>query len=146
MPEPEHAKLQNLFITSFQVNHKLEKILLEEIKAFDLNLTQYRALEEIAHKDPTSLVDIQHQLGIASSTLSSAVDSLSQRGLIRKNRDPNDLRTLEVYLTDKGTEVVTQIFTTSCERLEPLLETHPAYDFDHFMELQSRLLDFLEKM
>jgi DNA-binding MarR family transcriptional regulator len=64
---------------------------------------QYRALNMIlnGHRTVSDLAGIQ---GVSVPMLSRRVDELVSRGLITRERDPNDRRTVVLSITDKGKE------------------------------------------
>lgn len=59
----------------------------------------------IKEGDGVSQKDIRTHLPICKSTLSKTVDSLTRKGYLRKERDPDDRRSTLIYLTEKGKNV-----------------------------------------
>jgi DNA-binding MarR family transcriptional regulator len=55
------------------------------------------------------LSDLGTRLGIAPSTLTRNLARLEKRGLIRKERDPNDGRAQRVVLTDLGLDAAAEV-------------------------------------
>ena len=62
------------------------------------------------------------QTMVTSGTITNRVDRLEERGLVRRERDPNDRRGVRVVLTDKGRTVVDEALTDLLNRERQLLE------------------------
>jgi DNA-binding MarR family transcriptional regulator len=58
----------------------------------------------------SSLADLSGGLGITSAAVSQMMDKLVQQGLILRSEDPNDRRTNQLTLTDKGRQVINESF------------------------------------
>jgi DNA-binding MarR family transcriptional regulator len=58
----------------------------------------------------SSLSDLGGGLGITSAAVSQMMDKLVQQGLILRSEDPNDRRTKQLVLTDKGHQIVHESF------------------------------------
>ncbi len=59
---------------------------------------------------------------VTSGTITNRVDRLEQRGLVNRERDPNDRRGVRVVLTDQGRKLVDEALTDLLERERMLLE------------------------
>ncbi|ACB77547.1 MarR family winged helix-turn-helix transcriptional regulator [Opitutus terrae] len=56
-----------------------------------------------AARDPNAiLADIRQALGVPNSTLTSAIDRLERKGLLRRTINPRDKRSYGLALTDAG--------------------------------------------
>ena len=62
------------------------------------------------------------QTMVTSGTITNRVDRLEERGLVRRERDPNDRRGVRVVLTDEGRTVVDEALTDLLDRERQLLE------------------------
>ena len=62
------------------------------------------------------------QTMVTSGTITNRVDRLEERGLVRRERDPNDRRGVRVVLTDDGRTVVDEALTDLLDRERQLLE------------------------
>jgi len=58
----------------------------------------------------SSLADLGGGLGITSAAVSQMMDKLVQQGLILRSEDPNDRRTKQLVLTEKGRQVINESF------------------------------------
>lgn len=78
-------------------------------------------LNQLDIKKPTTLTDIRENLGIPNSTISTVVDKLLERGLIRKEKDKTDKRRTFLYLTEKASEEEKKIIKCHTEVFKGIL-------------------------
>jgi DNA-binding MarR family transcriptional regulator len=71
-----------------------------------LTLSQYGLLQPLAAGDPERVLALAKQAGIAPPTASRILDVLERRGVVRRRRNPNDRRAVEVTLTPRGRELL----------------------------------------
>ena len=57
-------------------------------------------------------------LGIAPSDVSKTINTLSREGLVQRRRHPNDGRGYLIYLTGRGTALITDVTSTTASSLE----------------------------
>ncbi len=83
----------------------------------ELSLLGLSVIETLAVARPRRVGDLAAELDVSQPTVSDAVATLDKRGLIARDRDPNDLRTTLVTLTSTGEVVAADIAT----ELQPIL-------------------------
>lgn len=83
----------------------------------ELSLLGLSVIEILADGRPRRVGDLAAELDVSQPTVSDAVATLDKRGLISRDRDPNDLRTTLVTLTSSGETVAADIAT----ELHPVL-------------------------
>ena len=85
-----------------RINHHL--------KNEKLTISQFGLLEAIYHLGPMH----QHQLGDkilkSGGNITMVVDNLEKRGLVIRERDPEDRRCITIQLTDAGQALIGNIF------------------------------------
>lgn len=74
----------------------------EVLKSFGLTGPQLWALKTLARHGPMATTHLAQALAVQPSTLSVLVDRLERRGLVRRIRQREDRRFVEVALTPKG--------------------------------------------
>ncbi|CAG6399341.1 MarR family transcriptional regulator [Streptomyces cocklensis] len=89
---------------------------------------------------PYGMGELVDMLGLAKSSLTGLVDRTAQRGLVRREPDPEDRRAVRVALTDEGSEVVEAFYAETCRRVELLPASLPEADRDGLAELLSRVV------
>ncbi|MFD0021958.1 MarR family winged helix-turn-helix transcriptional regulator [Streptomyces sp. NPDC058382] len=69
---------------------------------------------------PYGMRELGSMLGLAKSSLTGLVDRSVQRGLVRREADPEDGRAVRVALTAKGEELSEAFYAETCRRVETL--------------------------
>jgi DNA-binding MarR family transcriptional regulator len=69
---------------------------------------------------PYGMSDLGGVLGLAKSSLTGLVDRCAQRGLVRREPDPQDARAVRVALTPEGSELAEDFYAETCRRVETL--------------------------
>ncbi len=80
----------------------------------------------LAHVDranPTTPRDLARHLGIAPSTLSAALGTLTRLGYVRRTTDPADRRTVRLTLSPKGEGAMSATSVLDATRVVALLDT-----------------------
>jgi DNA-binding MarR family transcriptional regulator len=90
----------------------------------ELNLAHYRVLSAIASGDERASW-VAARLALGKPTISAAVDSLSQRGLITRTPTAEDQRVAVLRLTAKGRAALDGVETEMVARLQDLLARTP---------------------
>ncbi len=81
----------------------------DALAQWSLAPSQARALDALASDGPIRLGGLAHHLRIAPRSATEVVDQLEERGLVRREADPNDRRATIVQLTDEGTATAVAI-------------------------------------
>jgi DNA-binding MarR family transcriptional regulator len=68
----------------------------------DLTLSQYYLMLPLEGGQSVSLCDLAESAGIAPPTATRVIDGLERAGLVKRNRSPDDRRTVLVSLTTEG--------------------------------------------
>ena len=88
----------------------LSQIAEGSIEEAGLCLTDFMALEALLHKGPLTITEIQSKVGLASGSMTAAVDRLDQKGLVVREPAPGDRRAKLLHLTPEGRRVVETVF------------------------------------
>lgn len=80
----------------------VDRLLRRAVAAHGLTPTSLGVLGVLARGRPASHRDLAAALGIAPATLTPAVDALERGGFVRRVRDTNDRRVVQVRATDAG--------------------------------------------
>jgi MarR family transcriptional regulator, 2-MHQ and catechol-resistance regulon repressor len=81
-------------------------------------LTDFVALEALLHKGPLTITEIQEKVGLASGSMTAAVDRLEKKGFLRRKPASNDRRAKLLELTPKGKMTVERVFDHHAAALE----------------------------
>jgi DNA-binding MarR family transcriptional regulator len=86
---------------------------------------------------PYGMGRLVEMLGLAKSSLTGLVDRTAQRGLVRREPDPEDRRAVRVALTEEGDALVDAFYAETCRRVEMLPSRLPDADRETLAALLS---------
>ena len=85
-------------------------------------LTDFVALEALLHKGPLTITEIQEKVGLASGSMTAAVDRLEKKDFIRRRPSSEDRRAKLLELTPKGELTVKRVFDHHAAALESAMK------------------------
>lgn len=103
--ERKIAALDQVLEVAVLVNHDMNSSLGE----YGLTPARTHLLWELFHRGPSSQRVLADALGVTARNVTGLVDGLEESGYVTRERHPSDRRTTLVTLTDRGTEVMTQM-------------------------------------
>ena len=85
----------------------------------DLNLTisQFGVLEALYHLGTMCQRDLAKKILKSTGNLTTVIDNLEKRKLVRRKRNENDRRYFDVSLTPKGENLIKEIFPEHSDRI-----------------------------
>jgi len=128
----QDAFIDALVQSAFQVTSVLTRIGAEN----DLSLTQLRVLGILRDRRPR-VTELAAHLGLEKSSVSGLVDRAEQRGLMAREKNSEDRRAVDVFLTPAGRELAVRLFSEVRTALGPTLGALGT-------ERQIRLIELLE--
>lgn len=103
---------------------------------YDVTPSQARALHAVAETSGLRLSALAERLRIAPRSATEVVDALEERGLVRREADPDDRRATSVVLTPEGRrlqEVVAEVRMREFDRLIGQLSAVDRADLDRLL-------------
>jgi MarR family 2-MHQ and catechol resistance regulon transcriptional repressor len=76
----------------------------------DLTVSQFGVLESLFHLGPMRQGEIGQKLLRSGGDITLVIDNLERRGLVRRERNPADRRSVIVSLTDEGRATIERVF------------------------------------
>lgn len=89
---------------------------------------------------PYGMSELGAMLGLAKSSLTGLVDRTAQRGLVRREPEPQDARAVRVALTEEGRVLVDAFYEANCRAVEALPSCLDEADRDRLAELLARVV------
>lgn len=93
----------------------------------------------------TSVKDIAMRIQLDSPAITGLIDRLVKEDLVERKEDPEDRRSLKIYLTDKGQEVAHNDLAPMAlefnKYIRQLLEPQTAQTFQHSLDLIDQQLN-----
>jgi MarR family 2-MHQ and catechol resistance regulon transcriptional repressor len=88
------------------VSHRIHRYLAET----DLTVSQFGVLEALFHLGPLYQRDLAVKLLKSGGNMTLVIDNLEKRELVKREREVDDRRCIKVCLTEKGKQLISQIF------------------------------------
>ena len=85
-------------------------------------LTDFVALEALLHKGPLKITEVQDKVGLASGSMTAAVDRLEKKGFMSRKPSSSDRRAKLLELTPKGRLAVKRVFDHHAAMLESAMK------------------------
>ena len=80
------------------------------LDAAELTVTQFGVLEVLFHLGPLYQRDLAQKLLKSGGNITLVIDNLEKRELVKREREAEDRRCIRVCLTQKGQQLISQIF------------------------------------
>lgn len=116
-----------------------------QIKPLGLSPGTFPAMLELWSEDGQSQRSLVERLNIEQATMANTLARMERDGLIRRAPDPNDGRSQQIWLTDKGRSLqapaVELAAAVNAEALAPLDATERA----EFVRLMQKLIAHLQE-
>lgn len=76
----------------------------------DLTVSQFGVLEALFHLGCLYQRELAEKLLKSGGNMTLVIDNLEKRSLVKREREPDDRRCIKVCLTEKGHQLISQIF------------------------------------
>lgn len=108
------------FVGVKRTNEYLESNVKKDVSRYGLNITEFAVLELLYNKGDQPIQHIKNRILIASSSTTYVVDKLVDKGYVDRRPDTNDRRISYAFLTEKGRELMVEIFPPHAELIKEL--------------------------
>lgn len=137
---------ESIFNLYHRVHKELIKIVTEYVEPYEFNRGELPVLAcLVKREDGLSQKEIRDIFPVSKSTMSKNIDSLVQKGYLRKEKDPEDKRATLIYLTEKGEEVEGIIRETNREVEKTMLEDFSETEEEELRDYLVKMLNSLEE-
>lgn len=94
--------LNELLVKLFKDIMEIEGRCLVNDEFKDLTYNDFHVIEAIGTQEPKSMSTVAKLMDVTTGTLTKAMDGLTEKGYVVRERSKQDKRVVWVYLTDKG--------------------------------------------
>lgn len=112
----------HLWLILMKAYRALAQVDARSVAASGLGLSDFGVLEILLHKGPLPVNTIGRQVMLTSGSITTAVDRLEEKQLVRRKACPNDRRVTYVTLTATGRALIRRVFKVHANRLETVFE------------------------
>jgi MarR family 2-MHQ and catechol resistance regulon transcriptional repressor len=111
-----------LWLALWRVTRDIDRIACGNIASLGLCPTDFGALEILLNRGPTPVNAIAETVMVTSGSMTTAVDRLVTKGLVRRETHPGDARVRMVELTDQGRTLIEAAYDTHASAIEQVFE------------------------
>ena len=113
----EEKRALDLYIKLMRAADSVNVRVNSHLLSANLSVSQFGALETLYHLGPMRQGDIAGKILRSSGNMTLVIDNLATRGLIIRQRDPNDRRQIVLQITDAGRKVIDTLFPKHVENI-----------------------------
>jgi MarR family 2-MHQ and catechol resistance regulon transcriptional repressor len=107
---PREVRALNTYIRLMRGANSVLSRLMRRLLAQGLTENQFGVLEILLHLGPCSPGELKAKLLTTGGNITMILDNLEKRGLVVRQRDPEDGRRITVHLTPEGRRMIGRIF------------------------------------
>jgi len=111
-----------------------ERFMAESIRQCGLTPAQFDIVATLGNTPGMSYKELGERTLITKGTLTGVIERLEQKGLVARERSPDDKRSFFVRLTSEGEQVFRDVFPLVISHGKQLFANYGAGDFDRLEE------------
>jgi MarR family 2-MHQ and catechol resistance regulon transcriptional repressor len=100
------------YITLTRASETVSAFLLPDLLAADLAPTQLGVLDALLHLGPMCQRDLGKKILKSPGNITTVIDNLERRGLVRRQREATDRRYITIHLTSQGRDRIKRFLPT----------------------------------
>jgi MarR family transcriptional regulator, 2-MHQ and catechol-resistance regulon repressor len=136
---PGEVLALDLFIKLSRATDSLSSRLHQGLAPSGLTPGQFGVLETLFHVGPMNQTEIGRKLLRSSPNITTVIDNLEKQALVRRERQSDDRRVIEVSLTPKGRATIRKLFPAHARRITELLSVLTAQEQEEMSRLARKL-------
>lgn len=109
LPDEQRNAL-NIFVKLMRATNKATSRIHEHLKNDNLTVSQFGVLEGLYHLGPLSQTELGNKILKSNANLTTVVDSLEKKKLVKRERANEDRRRVTVVLTESGEALISRVF------------------------------------
>lgn len=140
-------QFQQLMWDLFQsISHGFDGTLRMITESKGITMTQMRILIEIKHRGKSTVGDLANAIGSAPGNSSAMCKTLEKKGLVSRNRNPEDERMVLIALTDQGKALLQEINTELTDKCDPVLEDYSSTEYEQIITGINKLQEVMDSL
>ena len=117
----EEVQALDTFVKLSRATDALQAAVMRSLMAEELTPTQFGVMEALLHLGPLRPKTLGQKLLKSGANITTVLDNLEKKGLLRREASAEDRRSLVVHLTPKGRKAIASIFPRHAETITRLL-------------------------
>lgn len=116
----------------------------ENISPLGISIPAYRMMSYLIENGPTSMAKLAISVDVSQGWITSIVDQLEQREMVRRIRSDTDRRIINIEILDGGLEVVEKVKELHLQFVRRTMGKFSDQEQVEFMELLQKLSNDME--
>jgi MarR family transcriptional regulator, 2-MHQ and catechol-resistance regulon repressor len=112
----------HLWLILMKAYRALAQVDTRSIAASGIGMSDFAVLEILLHKGPLPVNTIGRQVMLTSGSITTAVDRLEEKHLVKRRACPNDRRVTYVTLTTAGRTLIRRVFKAHAIQIETVFD------------------------
>lgn len=129
----------HVWLVLWKAAHAVEQNARSSVSALGLGLSDFAVLEALLHKGPQPVNTIGKKVLLTSGSITTAIDRLESRKLVRRRAHSEDRRARMVELAEKGTRLIECAFGQHARDMEEVMAVLSADERVELMRLLKKL-------
>jgi len=123
----------------FRATDALGKAIQRDVKSFGLNVTEFGILEALYHLGKMPIKALLEKVLITNSSMSYVISQLITKEYIYKTQSPTDRRSYVLALTDKGQDLMNDIFQKHKENMREIISVLSPEEEEKFKDMLKKV-------
>ncbi len=136
---PAEVRALNAYIKLTRATSSVGARLVRRLADHGLTATQLGVLEALLHLGPLGQRGLGEKLLMSGANITTVVDNLERRGLVRRERSEDDRRNVTVHLTTGGRRLITKVFPGHAASIAEAFSVLTAAEQDELARLAKKL-------
>lgn len=107
----------NAFIKLMRATDSLNNRLNRQLSDAGLTVSQFGVLEALLHIGPLNQKALGEKLLKSGGNITLVIDNLEKSGWVKRQKDPEDRRSMLIHLTEEGEEFISSYFPRHVEQI-----------------------------
>jgi DNA-binding MarR family transcriptional regulator len=137
---------QRLVQDFYRVARSRHALFYELLSGYGITMHQFHLLMYLKTSGRMKVTDLGNMMLVSMPTASRMLNTMCDKGLVKKTGDDKDRRLSYVELTSKGGRVVEQAHARQREVLAEVLEGMPASEMESFLGTMEKIADELTSL
>lgn len=140
MPKIYQHSGSHLFLLFWQASHAVMRFDQKSIARQGFtSLSDFAVLEVLLHKGALPVNAVGEKVLLTSGSITTAVQRLEKKGLVRRERSEGDARVVLVHLTEEGLELIESAFADHAANLDVLFADFSDEERTQFASLMRKV-------
>lgn len=104
-----------------------------------LNIPRFYILLHVSHNPGINYIDLSDRLLCTKSNTTRVVQGMVKDGFITRHNDPNDRRSYQLYLTEKGANLLSRVYPGFVKQIESLMSCFNEQETSQYLEVSQHI-------